>query len=192
MNEEQKRQRVYELMKRHIWVDGPIDVVTWTADGEETLLHIASSMGYMEAVKLLVELGANVNALGDLNHTPLHFAALRDHDEIYNYLLEHGADPNFVSQLAVTPAGIKRDMKVAKEKWADIEADFKKYLNGKIEPKIFIRKMDDFLSNKHGFKLRSSELHDAIIKLNENLSHDMSDDELKVAIQKFLDEKIKD
>ncbi|TVQ84582.1 MAG: ankyrin repeat domain-containing protein [Micavibrio sp.] len=107
MNDEQKRERVKELMKDFIWADEPIDVVTWTEDGEDTLLHSAAFTGNFEAVKLLVELGADINALGDMHYTPLHYAALQGHNDIYDYLLSHGASTELVSQFGTTPLDLK-------------------------------------------------------------------------------------
>ena len=45
-----------------------------------------------EAVKLLVETGANVNAVNEADFTALHGAAFRGLNEVVQYLVEHGAD----------------------------------------------------------------------------------------------------
>ncbi len=47
-----------------------------------------------EAVKILVEAGANVNAVNEADFTPLHGAAFRGLNEIIQYLVEHGANIN--------------------------------------------------------------------------------------------------
>ena len=47
-----------------------------------------------EAVKVLVEAGANVNAVNEGDFTALHGAAFRGLNEIIQYLVEHGADIN--------------------------------------------------------------------------------------------------
>jgi uncharacterized protein len=47
-----------------------------------------------EAVKILVEAGANVNAVNEADFTALHGAAFRGLDEIIRYLVEHGANIN--------------------------------------------------------------------------------------------------
>jgi uncharacterized protein len=47
-----------------------------------------------EAVKILVEAGADVNAVNEADFTALHGAAFRGLDEIIRYLVGHGADIN--------------------------------------------------------------------------------------------------
>lgn len=47
-----------------------------------------------EAVKILVEAGADVNAVNEAKFTALHGAAFRGLDEVIQYLVEHGADVN--------------------------------------------------------------------------------------------------
>ena len=61
-----------------------------------TPLHRASFSGSFDSVRLLVQAGANVNAIdtsfGD-GRTPLHKAAEQKHMDIYSLLLNAGADP---------------------------------------------------------------------------------------------------
>lgn len=52
------------------------------------------SMNGEEAVKVLVEAGANVNAVNEADFTALHGAAFRGLNEIIQYLVVHGADIN--------------------------------------------------------------------------------------------------
>ena len=47
----------------------------------------------LEAVKLCVELGNDVNAANDIGETPMHGAAFRGVNAIVEYLLEQGAQP---------------------------------------------------------------------------------------------------
>jgi ankyrin repeat protein len=57
-----------------------------------TWLHVAASLGQLEIVKRLVDMGADVNAVGGLEgSTPLHLAAAAGHLDIAKYLLSHGA-----------------------------------------------------------------------------------------------------
>jgi len=57
-----------------------------------TPLHYAAKHGHVEIARLLIEKGADVNALGCLDKTPLHYAALWGHFEIARLLIEKGAD----------------------------------------------------------------------------------------------------
>jgi ankyrin repeat protein len=47
-----------------------------------------------EAVKVLVDAGADVNAVNEADFTALHGAAFRGLNEVVQYLVEHGADIN--------------------------------------------------------------------------------------------------
>jgi uncharacterized protein len=57
----------------------------------DSLLHIASIMGDLRAVKLLLAAGANVNARGDMDKLPLHCAAGSQYLDIARLLLEAGS-----------------------------------------------------------------------------------------------------
>jgi ankyrin repeat protein len=52
------------------------------------------SPGAEEAVKILVEAGADVNATNEADFTALHGAAFRGLNEVVEYLVAHGADIN--------------------------------------------------------------------------------------------------
>ena len=58
----------------------------------------------LEAVKLIVELGADVNAVNEDGDTALHGAAWRHHaDSIVTYLVDHGANMNAKNKRGWTP-----------------------------------------------------------------------------------------
>ena len=59
-----------------------------------TLLHIAASRNHMGAVELLLELGADPNAVDSWGQTPLHKAHVPD---TVILLLQHGADPTIIT-----------------------------------------------------------------------------------------------
>jgi len=56
-----------------------------------TPLHLASEEGHMEAVKLLVESGANINATDRWGGTPLQGSLKHNHTSIAKYLKKNGA-----------------------------------------------------------------------------------------------------
>ena len=80
----------------------------WAKDGFQPL-GLASFFGHVEAARLLVERGAEVNSASrnDMKVMPLHSAAATgDPDsryELAKVLLEAGADPNARQQDAFTP-----------------------------------------------------------------------------------------
>jgi len=57
-----------------------------------TLLHKACEEGNAEAVRVLLALGANVNAVDHGEYTPLHVAVEKDHLAIVKMLIKKGAD----------------------------------------------------------------------------------------------------
>ena len=66
---------------------------------DQTALYMASSRGFAEVVRLLIDRGADVDAkcddrndFGHVRRTPLHVASIRRRSEIAKMLLERGAD----------------------------------------------------------------------------------------------------
>ena len=80
----------------------------WAEDGFQPL-GLASFFGHLDAARLLIERGAEVNSASrnDFKVMPLHSAvAEKDSDtryELAKLLLEHGADPNAGQQDDFTP-----------------------------------------------------------------------------------------
>jgi ankyrin repeat protein len=69
----------------------------------ETVLMLTAKTGNPEAVRLLIERGANVNAKQVREFTPLMFAAAEGHAAAVTELLEAGADPNATTVAATKP-----------------------------------------------------------------------------------------
>jgi cytohesin len=66
-------------------------------------LHLAAWNGHAEAVKLLLDCGAEVGARGFDEMTALHFAASKDHAVVCQLLLENGADREALNGVSRTP-----------------------------------------------------------------------------------------
>ena len=60
----------------------------------------------LEAVKMAVELGADVNAKNEKGWTALHAAVYMGYPEVIKYLAEHGADLNIKDKYGETPVSI--------------------------------------------------------------------------------------
>ena len=83
--------------------DESVDLNITTVDGD-TALHTAALVGNLEAIKLLVAHGADVNRPVDFSGTtPLHFAASRTNAQIVRELIMAGADVNTQNKLGQTP-----------------------------------------------------------------------------------------
>ncbi|KAE8360285.1 ankyrin repeat-containing domain protein [Aspergillus caelatus] len=71
---------------------------TWT-----TPLHISVSRGHLTAVRLLLDGGADPNAIDGEGSTVLHTAVRSSHHIIVRELLRHGADPSAVDAAGWLP-----------------------------------------------------------------------------------------
>lgn len=71
-----------------------------------TLLHAAASLDDVEAIKQLVEQGANLEARGEYGMTPLHFAVLKDNRNAVKILVDLGANQNAENDDGVTPLSL--------------------------------------------------------------------------------------
>ncbi|MFT4327410.1 MAG: ankyrin repeat domain-containing protein [Wolbachia pipientis] len=70
---------------------------------KETPLHIAVRYGHKEVAELLLNKGANVNAVERRKWTPLHTAVKSGKVEVAELLLDRGANVNAVDNLDMTP-----------------------------------------------------------------------------------------
>ena len=66
-------------------------------------LFIASTYGYFEIAKYLIDNGADVNASNNFSSTPLHQASVSGDFEIVKYLVENDADVNAPDNDGETP-----------------------------------------------------------------------------------------
>jgi ankyrin repeat protein len=105
-----------------------------------TLLHYAANDAQPEFGKLLIRLGADVNALEAMEGTPLHSAAKGGSVEFVQMLLEHGAAINVRDGRGVTPlywAAVNHHdeaIKVLLDHGAEAEDDYtKNYVKGRRE-----------------------------------------------------------
>ena len=73
--------------------------------GGWTALHFAARDGYLASVRALLESGADVNRLGDGDHTSAIIIALESgHFDVAKYLMERGIDVNKANDAGMSPA----------------------------------------------------------------------------------------
>ena len=70
---------------------------------QQTPLHIASRLGNVDNVVLLLQHGASPDATTKDLYTPLHIAAKEGHEEVAAVLLEHGANQNLTTKVCHCP-----------------------------------------------------------------------------------------
>lgn len=93
-----------------------------------TALHWAARFNRKDAVKYLVERGANINARNIMGMTPLHYAALRGHADMVELLIEKKAQVNVFDCQGLTPlhlaaqSGHALIIEILADSNADIEA----------------------------------------------------------------------
>ncbi|CAH1774100.1 unnamed protein product [Owenia fusiformis] len=83
-----------------------LNIVECEDANENTPLSEASSGGSMDAVKFLIERGADPNHQGQFLRTPLYRAAFAGHLDVCQMLLQHGADPRIYASDGQSPQHI--------------------------------------------------------------------------------------
>ena len=106
---EQDYEKVLESLEQDL---GQAQLVF--SERNTTLLHAAAYDGQIAAVKRLIALGANVNAIETNGRTPLHNAANNGHLEIMELLVRAGADMEIKDHVGMTPLMWARISRLAK------------------------------------------------------------------------------
>ena len=93
------------------------DVHSRSFTNHETPLHLASKLGHVKTVRILIEHGADVAAQNKDRDTPLHLASQEGQVEVAHVLMERGADTAAQNKDGKTPfhvAFIQRQVEVAR------------------------------------------------------------------------------
>jgi ankyrin repeat protein len=98
-----------------------IDINEKAPDGN-TALHMAVSDGCVEATKLLISFGANLDSCNNEGETPIGHASINEQVEILELLLEKGGNPNIPNLKGKTPL-----MRAEKLKYQSIIALLEKH-----------------------------------------------------------------
>ncbi|KAI1921726.1 hypothetical protein LOZ58_004207 [Ophidiomyces ophidiicola] len=103
------REELYrQYVDRHLalvqlLIDRGMDVEATSNYGGQTALHIAANRGDDEVVRLLIENGANIDAVCSIRNTVLHYAAMSCNVDTINLLINLGLTVNSNRETAFTP-----------------------------------------------------------------------------------------
>ncbi len=75
------------------------DIMAYFLQGNQTSLHVASMLGNCELITVLLQSGANVQAVTRDGHSALHVATKAGHDEAVSLLLNSGAQPDILTKV---------------------------------------------------------------------------------------------
>jgi len=81
-----------DVVVKFLIIEHSQDVKTRCFDHKSTALHLASRMGHVEAIRVLLDNGADADAQNKYKSTPLHMASTGGHAEATHVLLERGAN----------------------------------------------------------------------------------------------------
>jgi len=94
--------KVYEVIAK-LLLQGEANINTPSLKWGMLPLHQASSNGYVEITKILIEKGANVNATTSNGYSPLMLACYAGHEQIVDLLIKNGANINQKDAVEKTP-----------------------------------------------------------------------------------------
>ena len=100
MGRSERLQKFLNDLKEYIpsFEDADFSNINWSNHEGENALHIAVIGNEYEIAKELIELGIELNARGDLGHTPLHEAAAMTDLKLVKLLVESGADVHALTE----------------------------------------------------------------------------------------------
>jgi ankyrin repeat protein len=85
------------------WFDAPATSASDRAVTGDYPLHKVAIWGDVEAAKVLLDAGADINSRGEDDDTPLHRAIMGNHVAMAAYLLSRGADPDQRDRYGFSP-----------------------------------------------------------------------------------------
>src|SRR5437660_6716861 len=83
---------------------------------EEDVVDKTGRADHIEVIKMVLDAGADINAVNDQQNSALHLAALRGNDKVVQYLASRGAKLDVKNKQGKTPA------EVAPKRTADLIA----------------------------------------------------------------------
>jgi ankyrin repeat protein len=76
----------------------PIEPLDYRNSDDDRLIHIAAHIGDLRTIEILLNAGADINAVGDMGLTAAHYAAMGQHRQVLDYIISRGADVMIVDE----------------------------------------------------------------------------------------------
>ena len=92
------------------WMFSPAKTASDRGACEDYPLHKVAIWGDVEAARVLIDNGADVNCTGEDYDTPLHRAVMGPHPEMVRYLISRGADPDRPNRYGFTARGLAEEL----------------------------------------------------------------------------------
>jgi ankyrin repeat protein len=89
-----------------------VNLASTDCDGD-TALHVLIWRSDTSGALLLIESGANVNAVGDMGETPLHVAIRKENQALVRALIAAGAETDIVSEFGSTARALAAEKGIA-------------------------------------------------------------------------------
>lgn len=80
-----------------------------------TPLHYSAQGGHIDTLKMLLERGADCNAINFTGESPLHKAVVQGSEEIITAILEGGGDPRIANKKKLTPVHLAKSAEVRRQ-----------------------------------------------------------------------------
>ncbi|MRD46062.1 hypothetical protein GHT07_02135 [Caenimonas koreensis DSM 17982] len=94
---------------KHVeFVGLPIRSANQVGAFDDTILRIAAFAGQIDDVAVLLDCGAEIDAIGDLGNTPIHLAVLAGQLDVALYLPKRGANARIENDFGETPFDVAR------------------------------------------------------------------------------------
>jgi ankyrin repeat protein len=81
----------------------PIDPIGYRDAGGDNLMMIASRLGDLDTISILLNAGVDINEQGEMGCTALHYAYERNRKDVVDFLLANGASREIEDYLGRRP-----------------------------------------------------------------------------------------
>jgi ankyrin repeat protein len=87
-------------------ITAPIDPLIYLSPEQDNCLHLAAIRGDIEAATILLDMGLDINAQGDLGSTALHYAIRHGRRPVAEMLMQRGAAQDVADEFGQSAAAL--------------------------------------------------------------------------------------